>query len=310
MGLASRVRQVELRVLEPRPAPEPSPATAEIRDALRGIADEVMAEGVLFSDRPRLVVDLAPNAPIRHPAARDIPLFTSSYFLGLVGHPNLNPVIVRSLESRLGASRLAALLGAVRPWYSLDDDFEGQRLGPVGCSGLFFARDAAGDLHFLIGRRSPTCAVSVDAWTTTLDEGIANLVGWHTGQLHNAVVQELGLPFDDRSRFLTEVRHLGWLIPALPSGRGDGMASVAGRVLQSGANAVFGSLLAYDDLVWLADRYNAEQSEGAGRAAELSEYAVWTMEDIAGRDDVFTEVLVSAATAIAEQIDRFSGEEP
>jgi hypothetical protein len=140
-----------------------------------------------------------------------------------------------------------------------------------------------------------------------LDEGIANLVGWHAGQLRNAVVQELGLEFDDRNRFLTEVRHLGWLIPALSSDRGDGMTKVDGRVLQSGANAVFGSLIAYDELLWLATRYNEEQFANPGRRAELSEYAVWTMDEIAGRDDVFTEVLIAACAAVLDQIDLFVG---
>ncbi len=307
VGVASRVRRVDFRIIDPREAPEPTLATRAIRDALRAIADRVTAQGVLFGDRPRLVVDLAPRAPIRDPARREIPLYTSSYFVGLVGHPNLNPVIIDCLEQDLGEGRLADLLGAVRPWYSLENDFQGQRLGPIGCSGLFFARDGDGVIHFLIGRRSRTCAVSTDAWTTTLDEGIANLVGWHAGQLRNAVVQELGLEFDDRNRFLTEVRHLGWLIPALSSDRGDGMTKVDGRVLQSGANAVFGSLIAYDELLWLATRYNEEQFANPGRRAELSEYAVWTMDEIAGRDDVFTEVLIAACAAVLDQIDLFVG---
>lgn len=307
MGLASKVRKVELRVTDPRPAPEPSRATSKIRDALIAIADEVNAEGVLFGDRSRLVVDLAPNAPIRNPESREIPLYTSTYFLGLVGHPNLNPIIVRHLEEHLGAENLASLLAAVRPWYSLADDFEGQRLGPIGCSGLFFARDGAGEVHFLIGRRSRTCAVSVDAWTTTLDEGIANLVGWHEGQLRNAVVQELGLLADEGSRFLTEVRNLGWLVPSLSSVDEGRMTKIAGRVLQSGANAVFGSLIGFDDLVRLADGYNATHAKGAG-GAELSEFAVWTMDEIIERDDVFTEILVAACAAIVDQVDSFTGE--
>jgi hypothetical protein len=313
MGYASRIREVDLRVIEPRDAPEPSIATRTIRDAFRSITEDVVAQGVLFGDRPRLLVDLAPRAPIRDPLVEDVPLYTSSYFLGLVGHPNLNPLIVERLEQELGDGRLADLLEAVRPWYSLDDDFQGQRLGPIGCSGLFFSVDTDGTVHFLIGRRSRTCAVSTDAWTTTLDEGIANLVGWHAGQLRNAVVQELGLEFESRDRFLTTVRHLGWLIPALRSERaeqGDSLLSINGHVLQSGANAVFGSMIAFDELLWLADRYNAEQAESRGQRVELSEYAVWSMDEIVSRDDVFTEVLVSGCKAVVDQVDRFRGDGP
>lgn len=307
MGAASRVRPLRLGFSSPRPAPEPTRATQEIRDALVAISGEMASQGILFSDRPRLVVDLAPRAPIRDPAVTDIPLYTSTYFLGLVGHPNLNPLVVERLEQELGPGRLARLLEAVRPWYSLQDDFTGQRLGPIGCSGLFFSRDG-GDVQFLVGRRSRTCAVSTDAWTTTLDEGIANLVGWHTGQLRNAVVQELGLEFDSRDRFLTEVRHLGWLVPSLASDSADGMTTVAGRVLQSGANAVFGSLLQHDDLVWLASRYNAEMTTSPERRVELSEYSVMSMDEILGRDDVFTEVLIAACAAVVDQVDQFKGE--
>jgi hypothetical protein len=78
VGVASRVRRVDFRIIDPREAPKPTLATRAIRDALRAIADRVTAQGVLFGDRPRLVVDLAPRAPIRDPARREIPLYTST----------------------------------------------------------------------------------------------------------------------------------------------------------------------------------------------------------------------------------------
>lgn len=287
----------------PRQEPQLSPVLERGLHCFLEAVDEACAEGVLLTNNTRLLVDLGYGSDLRSLGtsnpSRSIGLYESKYFVPLVAHPSLNPLIKEVFERKLRESGLMdreQLIRIIRPWYLCAPELnEGEKaLGPVGCSALLFAQGEDGDISVLIGKRSEHCAISVGAWTTSIDECISNLTGWERGLVWDAIGDELGINYLSREKYLEYMEWCGWMVPTPIA---DQVTDDPWKkIVQSGANAVFTLEVSEQDLRSLHDSYK-EGFGKDGNAPEFDEFAIVKMSEaidyVMNRGDLITEVLYS-----------------
>ena len=250
-------------------------AVAEGRRALKKVKDRNLP--VLLLDNRRKVIDLGRGSAVWNTFGQATPLLVRecAYFTTLAIHPNLNPILHDAMNEELANGNYQyesreQILTAARPWFRRGDGAL-QAWGPIGTSALLIAKEG-GSTYGLVGRRSSQCAVSVGAWTTSVDEGIFTTREWYRGLIHHSLIDELRITDVESMEIVDGLRPVGLMQPAT-SEELDHFKQASGlSVVQSGANYLWTFSTDLDNLRRIARQYNDDYQPGL--TLEIDDYQV------------------------------------